>query len=138
LLAALPAIAQSPPFATITINPARSADPRNARVHVLPNGDLITGAVPVIRVLSYAYDVPVNPSHRLSPLPDWTLREKYDIEAKAPANIIPPSLLAASSLTCACDSTVECPGQNDTHQESELNAAIENGRQQSRSPQRLR
>ena len=91
-LVALPAVAQSQAFATITIEPARSADPRNARVQVLPNGDLIASAVTVITLLSYAYDVPVNPSPRLSPLPDWTLREKYDIEAKAPANAIPPSL----------------------------------------------
>jgi uncharacterized protein (TIGR03435 family) len=89
-LVALPAVAQSQAFATITIEPARSADPGNARVQVLPNGDLIASAVPVITLLSYAYDVPVNPSPRLSPLPDWTLREKYDIEAKAPANAIPP------------------------------------------------
>jgi uncharacterized protein (TIGR03435 family) len=40
-------------------------------------------------LLSYAYDVPVNPSPRLSPLPEWTGREKYDIEAKAPANATP-------------------------------------------------
>jgi uncharacterized protein (TIGR03435 family) len=33
-----------------------------------------------------------NPSPRLSALPGWTLREKYDIEAKAPANAIPPGL----------------------------------------------
>jgi uncharacterized protein (TIGR03435 family) len=92
LLVALPAAAQSQAFAKITIKPARSADPRNARVQVLPNGDLIASAVPVITLLSYAYDVPVNPSPRLSPLPDWTPREKYDIEAKAPANAIPPSL----------------------------------------------
>src|SRR2546429_8607190 len=91
LLVALPAAAQSQAFATIPIKPARSADPRNARVQVLPNGDLIASAVPVITLLSYAYDVPVNPSPRLSPLPDWT-REKYDTEAKAPANAIPPSL----------------------------------------------
>src|ERR1035441_686702 len=92
LLVALPAVAQSQAFATITIKPARSADPRNARVQVLPNGDLIASAVPVITLLSHAYDLPVNPSPRLSPLPDWTLREKYDIEAKAPANAIPASL----------------------------------------------
>jgi len=92
LLAALPAVAQSQAFATITIKPAPSADPRNARVQVLRNGDLIASAVPVIRLLSYAYDVPVNPSPRLSPLPGWTLVEKYDIEAKAPANAIPPGL----------------------------------------------
>jgi uncharacterized protein (TIGR03435 family) len=92
LLLALPAIAQSQAFATITIKPARSADPRNGRVQVLPNGDLTASAVPVITLLSYGYDVPVNPSPRLSPLPDWTFREKYDIDAKAPANAIPPSL----------------------------------------------
>ena len=74
---ALPAVAQSQAFATITIAPARSGDPRNARVQTLPNGDVI---------------VPVNPSPRLSPLPDWTLQERYDVEAKAPANAIPPGL----------------------------------------------
>jgi len=92
LLVALPAVAQSQVFRTITIKPARPADPRNARAQVLPNGDLIASAVPVIALLSYVYDVPVNPSPRFSPLPDWTVREKYDIEAKAPANAIPPSL----------------------------------------------
>jgi len=90
LLVALPAVAQSQAFSRITIKPAHLADPRNARVQVLPNGDLIASAVPVITLLSYAYDVPVNPSPRLSPLPDWTVGEKYDIEAKAPANAVPP------------------------------------------------
>jgi uncharacterized protein (TIGR03435 family) len=58
----------------------------------LPNGDLLASAVPVITLLSYAYDVPVNPGPRVSPLPGWTLTEKYDIEAKAPDNAILPSL----------------------------------------------
>jgi uncharacterized protein (TIGR03435 family) len=92
VLVALPAVAQSQAFATITIKPARSVDPRNAHVQLLPNGDLIASAVPVIALVSYAYDVPVNPSPRLSPLPNWTLTEKYDIEAKAPANATPSSL----------------------------------------------
>jgi uncharacterized protein (TIGR03435 family) len=92
LLVALPAVAQSKAFETIAIKPARTAEPRSARVQVLPSGDLLATAVPVITLLSYAYDVPVNPSPRLSPLPDWTVREKYDIEAKAPANAILPSL----------------------------------------------
>jgi uncharacterized protein (TIGR03435 family) len=61
-------------------------------MQLMPNGDLIASAVPVITLLSYAYDVPSNPSPRLSPLPNWTLTEKYDIEAKAPANATPPSL----------------------------------------------
>jgi len=92
LLVALPALAQSQAFASVTIKPARSADQRNTRIPVLSHGDLIASAAPVITLLSYAYDVPVNPSPRLSPLPGWTLREKYDIEAKAPANAIPPGI----------------------------------------------
>ena len=89
LLLILPAIALPQAFVTIIIKPSRSADPRNARMRVLPNGDLVTRAVPVLTLLSYAYDVPTNPSPRLSGLPGWTAPEKYDIEAKAPANAIP-------------------------------------------------
>jgi len=92
VIMSLPAIARRQTFATISIKPARSADARNARVQVLPNGDLIGRSVPVIRLLTYAYDVPINPSPRLSPLPEWTVGEKYDIEAKAPANAIPSGL----------------------------------------------
>ena len=84
LLLALPAGAQPQAFEQITITPARSGDPRNMRLRVLPNGDLSASAVPVLLLLRYAYDVPVNPSPRLSGLPAW--RETYDIEAKAPAN----------------------------------------------------
>jgi uncharacterized protein (TIGR03435 family) len=92
LLVALPAFAQSQRFSTISIKLANSAEPRNARMQVLPNGDLIARAVPVITLLSYAYDVPVNPSPRLSSLPDWTFLERYDIEAKAPADTISSGL----------------------------------------------
>lgn len=90
LLVGLPAVAQSQGFAKITIRPARASDPRNMRMQMLTNGDLIAKAVPVIMLLSYAYDIPVDPSSRLSPLPDWTIRERYDIEGKAIANAIAP------------------------------------------------
>lgn len=36
--------------------------------------------------------MPANPSPRLSGLPDWCIRERYDIEAKAPAGAIPAGL----------------------------------------------
>ena len=90
LLLALPAVAQSQAFEVISIKPARSGDPRNMRMRVLPNGDLNASAVPVLLLLRYAYDVPVNPSPRLSGLPGW--RETYDIEAKAPANAVSAGL----------------------------------------------
>jgi uncharacterized protein (TIGR03435 family) len=90
LLLALPAVAQSYSFEEISIKPARSGDPRNMRMRVLPNSDLTASAVPVLLLVQYAYDVPVNPSPRLSGLPGW--RETYDIEAKAPANAVPAGL----------------------------------------------
>ena len=90
LLLALPAVAQSQAFEVISIKPARSGDPRDMRMRVLPNGDLNASAAPVLLLLRYAYDVPVNPSPRLSGLPGW--RETYDIEAKASANAVPPGL----------------------------------------------
>src|SRR6266545_774590 len=61
LLLALPAVAQSQAFEVISIKPARSGDPRNMRMRVLPNGDLSASAVPVLLLLRHAYDVPVNP-----------------------------------------------------------------------------
>jgi len=96
-LVALPAVAQSQAFAKITIRPANSADARDMRMQVLPDGDLVAKAVPVTVLLSYAYDVPVNPSSRLSALPEWTIRERFDIEAKAPANAITSSLQNSDS-----------------------------------------
>jgi uncharacterized protein (TIGR03435 family) len=88
LLLAVPAVAKAQVFETISLKPARSNEPM--RMRVLPNGDLDANAVPVLLLLRYAYDVPVNPSPRLSGLPGW--RETYDIEAKAPANAVPLGL----------------------------------------------
>jgi uncharacterized protein (TIGR03435 family) len=90
LLLAVPAVAQAQAFEVISIKPAPSGDPRDMRMRVLPHGDLNASAVPVLLLLRYAYDVPVNPSPRLSGLPSW--RETYDIEAKAPANAVPLGL----------------------------------------------
>jgi len=96
VLVASPAVAQSQTFAKITIRPANSADTRNMRMKILPNGDLIASAVPVILLLSYAYDVPVDPSLRLFSLPDWTMRERYDIEGEAIAKSISPTQVSDS------------------------------------------
>jgi uncharacterized protein (TIGR03435 family) len=96
LLFAVPAIAQSQAFEGISIKPARSGDLRSPRMRVLPNGDLNAGAVPVLLLMSYAYDVPVNPSPRLSGLPGWP--ETFDIEAKAPANAVPAGLPESEKL----------------------------------------
>src|SRR5579883_2050500 len=92
LLIALPAAAQPQAFATVSIKPAQRGDGRVPHMQIVPNGDVLATAVPLITLLSFAYDVPSNPSPRLAPLPEWTVRERFDIEAKAPANAIPPDL----------------------------------------------
>ena len=84
------AVAPSHAFEVISIKPARSDDSRNMRMRVLPNGDLSASAVSVLLLLGFAYEVPLNPSPRLSGVPGW--RETYDIEAKAPANAVPAAL----------------------------------------------
>jgi uncharacterized protein (TIGR03435 family) len=85
---AVPAMAQSQTFEKITIRPVRSVDPRGMRLQVLPDGELIAHAVLVIDPISYAYDVPSNPSPRLNALPDWIYGDRYDIEAKPPPHAI--------------------------------------------------
>ncbi len=86
LLLALSDGAQSPAFEAISITRARSGDPRAMRLQVAANGDLNATAVPVLVLVSYAYDVPINPSARLAGLPGW--RETFDIKARAPANVV--------------------------------------------------
>src|SRR5437773_11286927 len=90
LLSALPAVAQSQAFEVMSIKPARSGDPRDMRMRVLPYGDLNSSAAPVLLLLRFAYDVPVNPSPRLSGLPGWCAT--YDIEPQAPANAVRPGM----------------------------------------------
>jgi uncharacterized protein (TIGR03435 family) len=94
LLVTASGFAQAQSFATIDVKPTRSADPQSIRVRVLPNGDLIGTSVNVITLISEGYGVPSNPSERLSTLRPWVYRERYDIEAKAPAHAIRPDFSA--------------------------------------------
>ena len=65
LLLTLPAAAQAQAFEEITIKPARSVDPRDRHVKVLPNGGLMAHSVSVIVLQSYAYGVPSQPLRRV-------------------------------------------------------------------------
>ena len=76
-------IAHAQSFTSIQVRPARSTDVQTRRVRVLPNGDLFATSVNAITLISYRYDVPANPSDRLSALPPWVYSERYDIEARA-------------------------------------------------------
>ena len=101
-LMALPAAGPSQGFEKIVIKSSLSADPRSMRVQLRSNGDVKAKAVSVITLLSYGYDVPANPSPRLSSLPNWAIGERYDIEGKAP-----PTINAVSKDTNAQSQTKE-------------------------------
>jgi uncharacterized protein (TIGR03435 family) len=77
-------LARSQQFTNIDIKPSSSAFSAS-RLQVLPTGELIGHSVPVVELISLAYAVPNNPSPRLSSLPEWAIRERFDIEAKTSA-----------------------------------------------------
>jgi uncharacterized protein (TIGR03435 family) len=56
-------------------------------LQILPSGDLIGHSIPIVELVSLAYNVPDNPSPRLSTLPEWTARQRFDIEAKVPFSL---------------------------------------------------
>jgi len=85
---ALSGAAQSQAFEKITVKAAHS-DLGSWHVEVLHNGNLIAQNVTPIVLLTYGYDVPSNPSPRLHSVPGWAYADRFDIEAKAPANVSP-------------------------------------------------
>ncbi len=80
-------IARTQSFTNIVITPSTTTDARESRLQILPSGDLIARGVLVHDLLSLAYEVPENPSLRLSSLPVWASRQRFDIEAKIPASL---------------------------------------------------
>jgi uncharacterized protein (TIGR03435 family) len=92
VLTALQGHAQSPAFEVASVKPNNSGDFRLLRMQTLPNGRFSARALPVRALLVYAYNLPINPSERLSGVPDWANREMFDIEAKAPDGAFPPGV----------------------------------------------
>jgi bla regulator protein blaR1 len=88
----LPAAAQSPAFEVTSVKPNTSPDFRNMGIKTEPNGRLTATGVPLRMLISMAYDVPLNPTGRLSGAPDWTIEERFDIAATAPEGAFPPGM----------------------------------------------
>lgn len=91
-LCTLPALAQAPGFEVVSIKPNRSQDFRSIGFRTLPGGRLTATNLPVRMLVVFAYDVPMNPSERISGLPEWTIQERYDVEARAPEGAVPQGL----------------------------------------------
>lgn len=89
---ALPAAAQPPSFEVTSVRLNASRDFRNIDVKTFPGGRFTARDVPVLVLLTTAYNLPVNPSERLSGVPDWAISERYDIEATAPSGSFPSGM----------------------------------------------
>jgi uncharacterized protein (TIGR03435 family) len=87
LLLVSPSVGRTQAFSNIVITPSASTDRRGSRLQVLPSGDLVGHAILTIDLLSLAYNVPENPSPRLTSLPEWTARQRFDIQAEVPVSL---------------------------------------------------
>jgi uncharacterized protein (TIGR03435 family) len=85
VLLVLPTAARTQQFASVVITVSSAADA--SRLQFLPNGDLVCHSVPVVELIGLAYAVPENPTPRLASLPEWAVRQRFDIEAKPSASL---------------------------------------------------
>lgn len=79
--------ARTQQFASVVIKPSASSGPGASRLQVLPDGELIGHSIPVVELIGLAYAVPNNPSPRLTSLPEWAVRQRFDIEAKTSSSL---------------------------------------------------
>jgi uncharacterized protein (TIGR03435 family) len=82
LLFALAVCAAGQSFEVVSIKPNPTDDFRQMRLNARPGGRFSATAIPPGVLLVYAYNLPMNQSERLVGLPDWTKRERFDVEAK--------------------------------------------------------
>jgi uncharacterized protein (TIGR03435 family) len=97
LLLALPTAAQSPAFEVVSIKVNPTEDFRSMRMKVLPGGRFTATALPLRMLLVYAYKLPMNPSERLTGVPEWANRTAYDIDAKPPDGAFPAGIPEAEA-----------------------------------------
>jgi uncharacterized protein (TIGR03435 family) len=93
----LPAVAQPAAFEVASVKPNPSQDFRTMSMKSLPGGRFTATDLPVRMLISVAYNLPMNPTERLAAAPDWTLADRFDIEAKAPAGAFPPGMAASAA-----------------------------------------
>jgi bla regulator protein BlaR1 len=78
-----------PAFEVASVKPNKTADNRNMGVQFLPGGGLSAKGVPLYLLIVFAYDLPIQTS-RISGGPEWLRSDRFDIEAKADKDAIPP------------------------------------------------
>lgn len=87
MLLFFPLLARTQQFASVVIKHSETNAPGESRLQVLARGDLIGHSIPVVELIGVAYAIPDNPSQRLASLPEWAIRQRFDIEAKTMASL---------------------------------------------------
>jgi len=88
LAPASPLAAQSAAFEVASVKVNTTEDFRATKLQILAGGHFSATALPLRYLIVYAYNLPMNPSERLTGVPEWTNEARYDIEAKAPGRSI--------------------------------------------------
>src|SRR5215472_16297610 len=97
LAPASPLAAQSTAFEVASVKLNATEDFRATKLQILPGGHFSATALPLRYLIVYAYNLPMNPSERLTSVPEWTNEARYDIEAKAPDGAFPAGLPASDA-----------------------------------------
>src|SRR3954467_14862914 len=88
--AALAAAQSNPKFEVASVKPNKSTDARTGiGVKNSPGGKVSISNLPLLILISFAYEVPFQSTQRLSGGPEWIRAERFDVEAKAPEGAIP-------------------------------------------------
>jgi len=80
-----------PAFEVSSVRQNTSQNVRRTDIEFLPGGRFTASNVPLFLLVRVAYDLPAR-SNRLTGGADWVRSERYDIEAKAEKDSIPPGL----------------------------------------------
>ena len=94
MMQGIPLRAQSPSgghpaFEVASIKENKAHDPRSRGMQFLPGGRLVVRDLPLIVLISAAYDLPPFATDRLTGGPDWIRNTQYDIDATAEKGAIP-------------------------------------------------
>ena len=86
-------LAAQPRFEVASVRQNKSEDFRRNSLKTLPGGKLSCQNMPLLFLISIAYEVPFQ-SSRLAGGPDWIRSDRFDIEATPPEGAIPPQASA--------------------------------------------
>jgi uncharacterized protein (TIGR03435 family) len=82
-------------FAVVSIKADISPPPWRVGMELLPGGRVHAPSMPLAFMVASAYDLPMNSSQIIG-LPDWSINERFTIDAAPEPGAIPPGLTSAA------------------------------------------